>query len=95
MSHIYLQYMVEGITFSNFSANWTTFDFRMFSGAKTLWDYQQPENYPRQSRFCLTNLRLEGAHCEYPMLVIVKKMSLANPANRLRQQYPVTGLSLR
>ncbi len=36
MNRIYLQYMVESITFNSLPANWTTFDFRTFSGAKTL-----------------------------------------------------------
>jgi len=41
MSRIYLQDMVEDIQFDDLPANWSAFDIRTFSHAKTLWDYQQ------------------------------------------------------
>ena len=41
MSRLYLQDIVEDISFENLPAKWQGFDFTQFSKDKTLFDFQQ------------------------------------------------------
>jgi len=41
MSRVFLQEMIEDLSFENLPSNWTAFDLSSFSTGKQLWDYQQ------------------------------------------------------
>jgi len=41
MNKLYLQKIIEDISFENLPAKWQGFDFERFSNDKTLFDFQQ------------------------------------------------------
>jgi len=41
MANIFLQDIIENVSFSNLPYNWNSFDFKSFSRNKHLWDFQQ------------------------------------------------------